>query len=63
MIGEENCDTITTEIEPNTENIKSEQVPIDLQSVPSSDICVFIDPLDATKEYTLGKYTTRMINC
>jgi 3'(2'), 5'-bisphosphate nucleotidase len=34
--------------------IADDAVPVELRSVPIEDVCVFVDPLDATKEYTEG---------
>ena len=36
------------------DNVNLAKVPEHLRNVPISDVCVFIDPLDATKEFTLG---------
>jgi len=53
MVGEEDCD-IPSRSDHTTTDLFSMNVPLDLQSVLLRDVCVFIDPLDATKEYTLG---------
>ncbi len=40
---------------PQLDLLDLECVPSELRSVAVDDLCVYIDPLDATKEYTLGK--------
>jgi len=54
MIGEENIEIPSSTLVPNLDLINLDKVPASFQKVPLSDICVFIDPLDATKEFTLG---------
>eukprot|EP01114_Cavostelium_apophysatum_P013370 TRINITY_DN3224_c0_g2_i1.p1 TRINITY_DN3224_c0_g2~~TRINITY_DN3224_c0_g2_i1.p1 ORF type:complete len:330 (+),score=33.92 TRINITY_DN3224_c0_g2_i1:124-1113(+) len=54
MIGEEDCGIPTLDVQPNVDFFAHEQIPEDLRSVSIDQITVFVDPLDATKEYTLG---------
>jgi 3'-phosphoadenosine 5'-phosphosulfate (PAPS) 3'-phosphatase len=54
MVGEENVEISDAEKAPATDLIDLSKVPENLREVPIEDICVYIDPLDATKEYTLG---------
>jgi fructose-1,6-bisphosphatase/inositol monophosphatase family enzyme len=54
MIGEEDCEIPETQLEPNLSLVAPNDVPSRYRDVPIDDVCVFVDPLDATKEYTLG---------
>jgi len=54
MIGEENIEIPSSTLVPKLDIINLDKVPSSFQNVSLSDICVFIDPLDATKEFTLG---------
>eukprot|EP01114_Cavostelium_apophysatum_P014975 TRINITY_DN3998_c0_g1_i2.p1 TRINITY_DN3998_c0_g1~~TRINITY_DN3998_c0_g1_i2.p1 ORF type:complete len:475 (-),score=112.19 TRINITY_DN3998_c0_g1_i2:33-1457(-) len=54
VVGEEDCQVPPTSEEPNTSLISLANVPAEFQNVDVADLCVFVDPLDATKEYTLG---------
>ena len=53
-IGEEACEIPECTLTPKMDNVNLAKVPEHLRNVPISDVCVFIDPLDATKEFTLG---------
>jgi len=54
MIGEEAVTPGPIIEFPKLDLITLDKVPQQYQSVPIEDVCVFIDPLDATKEYTEG---------
>jgi 3'-phosphoadenosine 5'-phosphosulfate (PAPS) 3'-phosphatase len=54
MVGEENVEIPRVEKVPATDLIDLGKVPENLREVPIEDVCVYIDPLDATREYTLG---------
>ena len=36
--------------------VNTELIPTRLRHVPENDVTVFVDPLDATREYTRGVY-------
>jgi len=54
MVGEEECETPVTNVIAETNLIDNSKIPEMFRSVPMKEVCVFVDPLDATKEYTLG---------
>eukprot|EP01117_Protostelium_nocturnum_P016691 TRINITY_DN6671_c0_g1_i3.p1 TRINITY_DN6671_c0_g1~~TRINITY_DN6671_c0_g1_i3.p1 ORF type:complete len:296 (-),score=110.29 TRINITY_DN6671_c0_g1_i3:79-966(-) len=54
IVGEEDCDTPPVSLNPNTSLIDPSKVPEEFKSVSKSDVVVFVDPLDATKEFTDG---------
>jgi 3'(2'), 5'-bisphosphate nucleotidase len=54
VVGEEECDVPPTQETPQLDRVDLSKVPESFQSVSVGDLCVFIDPLDATKEYTVG---------
>jgi len=54
IIGEEDTPMKQSELQPRLDLVPS--VPEHFKSVAVEDIAVFIDPLDATKEFTLGLY-------
>jgi 3'-phosphoadenosine 5'-phosphosulfate (PAPS) 3'-phosphatase len=56
VVGEEDTPNLSAaEEKPRLDLVDLEAVPRELRAVPLDDVCVYIDPLDATKEYTLGK--------
>jgi 3'(2'), 5'-bisphosphate nucleotidase len=56
LVGEEDTpDVVASAEQPRLDLIDLESVPRDLRAVPLEELCVYIDPLDATKEFTLGK--------
>jgi 3'(2'), 5'-bisphosphate nucleotidase len=54
IVGEETCEIPNLSKYPNLKLIDLEKVPSQLREVDMEDICIFIDPLDATKEFTEG---------
>eukprot|EP01104_Vermistella_antarctica_P006423 TRINITY_DN17125_c0_g1_i1.p1 TRINITY_DN17125_c0_g1~~TRINITY_DN17125_c0_g1_i1.p1 ORF type:complete len:316 (-),score=95.96 TRINITY_DN17125_c0_g1_i1:51-998(-) len=59
LVGEEECESPVTDDTPDGNRALIAEklpapVPESLRKVPFNDVCVFIDPLDATKEFTLG---------
>jgi len=54
MVGEEECEILPSSLEPKLDIIDLQKVPEIYRSVELDDIVVFIDPLDATKEFTVG---------
>ncbi len=56
VVGEEDTPgVVASKEQPRLDLIDLESVPRELRAVPLDELCVFIDPLDATKEFTLGK--------
>eukprot|EP01118_Nematostelium_gracile_P010140 TRINITY_DN3468_c0_g1_i2.p1 TRINITY_DN3468_c0_g1~~TRINITY_DN3468_c0_g1_i2.p1 ORF type:complete len:340 (-),score=86.87 TRINITY_DN3468_c0_g1_i2:27-902(-) len=54
IVGEEDCAPVIPSEEPDMNRVDLSKIPAEYQNVNMSDVCVFIDPLDATKEYTTG---------
>jgi 3'-phosphoadenosine 5'-phosphosulfate (PAPS) 3'-phosphatase len=54
MIGEEECEIPPFQYTRKSPRVDITKIPSNFQSVDSKDVCVFIDPLDATKEFTVG---------
>jgi len=54
IVGEEDVGGIKTELDAKLDLVDLKKVPQEYQEVNISDVCVFVDPLDATKEYTVG---------
>jgi 3'-phosphoadenosine 5'-phosphosulfate (PAPS) 3'-phosphatase len=55
IIGEENLTIKANNLFPNTNRLKDISIPSNFQrTVPISDVTVYVDPLDATREFTLG---------
>ncbi len=56
VVGEEDTpDVVASAVKPRLDLIDLLRVPSELREVPMDEVCVFIDPLDATKEYTQGR--------
>jgi 3'(2'), 5'-bisphosphate nucleotidase len=55
IVGEEDCTTPPTDISLRLDLVGEASVPQSLRAVPNDEVVVFIDPLDATKEFTLGR--------
>jgi 3'-phosphoadenosine 5'-phosphosulfate (PAPS) 3'-phosphatase len=56
IVGEEETpDLQPASTPPQLDLIDQSKVLPELQQVAVEDVCVYIDPLDATKEYTLGR--------
>ena len=54
MIGEEECEIPPFTYTRKNPKIEITKIPHNFQKVDLKDICVFIDPLDGTKEFTVG---------
>jgi 3'(2'), 5'-bisphosphate nucleotidase len=54
MIGEEECEIPPYDYTRKNKRIVESKVPSNFQAVDLKDICIFIDPLDGTKEFTVG---------
>eukprot|EP00027_Filamoeba_sp_ATCC50430_P003523 CAMPEP_0168545324 /NCGR_PEP_ID=MMETSP0413-20121227/2900_1 /TAXON_ID=136452 /ORGANISM="Filamoeba nolandi, Strain NC-AS-23-1" /LENGTH=301 /DNA_ID=CAMNT_0008575419 /DNA_START=8 /DNA_END=913 /DNA_ORIENTATION=+ len=54
LVGEEECEIPETNETPVENLVDLTKVPAAYQNATLKDVCVFIDPLDATKEFTLG---------
>lgn len=55
IVGEEDTpDLQPAEHAPDVSLVPSDSVPAEWRAVPVSELCVYLDPLDATKEFTLG---------
>lgn len=55
VIGEEDTpDLVASHEMPDTTLVEENSVPEELRNVPLEDVCVFVDPLDATLEFTQG---------
>jgi len=56
VVGEEDTPSLeAAKDKPNVGIIEGEKVPKEFREVELDKVCVYIDPLDATKEYTLGR--------
>ena len=56
IVGEEDTPELQPALEqPALDLIDLARVPEGLRNVPMDDVCVYVDPLDATKEFTLGR--------
>jgi len=54
IIGEEDCEVPDIDLVPSLTLTDKYQFPAALQNVNIDDVIVYIDPLDATREFTLG---------
>jgi len=54
VVGEEDCQIPPTDDTPQLNRVDLSKVPEEYRNISINDLCVFIDPLDATKEYTVG---------
>jgi len=55
IIAEENIESPVASTLPNLEIVGNDFIPSHLQSIDPTEVIVFIDPLDATREFTQGK--------
>ncbi|KYR03061.1 bisphosphate nucleotidase [Tieghemostelium lacteum] len=57
IVGEEDCEVPPTQTFPDRTKLQkySDSAPKDYLNMNKEDVIVFIDPLDATKEFTLGR--------
>jgi len=57
IVGEESCETPPSTTIPNIHKLDSykDKLPQEFKSLDSKDLIIFIDPLDATREFTLGR--------
>lgn len=56
IVGEEECEISTSNVEINLNTLQQfkDKIPEELKTASLQDVVVFVDPLDATKEYTKG---------
>jgi len=54
VVGEEDCTIPPTNEIPQLNRVDLTKVPESFKNASLADLCVFVDPLDATKEYTVG---------
>lgn len=54
IVGEETCEPVEVQEQPRLDLVDLQKVPQEYCSVLLQDVCVFVDPLDATREYTEG---------
>eukprot|EP01116_Phalansterium_solitarium_P024551 TRINITY_DN9020_c0_g1_i1.p1 TRINITY_DN9020_c0_g1~~TRINITY_DN9020_c0_g1_i1.p1 ORF type:complete len:312 (+),score=76.10 TRINITY_DN9020_c0_g1_i1:144-1079(+) len=63
-VGEEDAslsnasDPPTTDLQPDDSLVDCSLVPEEYQSVPLAELCVFIDPLDGTREFVRGNWAS-----
>jgi len=54
IVGEENCEVPNIDLIPSLTLSQKYDFPENLKNINSDDITIFLDPLDATREFTLG---------
>ncbi|PRP78058.1 hypothetical protein PROFUN_00915 [Planoprotostelium fungivorum] len=54
MVGEEDTDVPETEEIPNLNLLDQLKIPEEYKNVDKKEVCVFVDPLDATREFVDG---------
>jgi len=59
-VGEEDTDIPETEETPNFNLVDLTKVPEEYRDVDKSEVCVFVDPLDATREFVDGNLAAVM---